>query len=96
MGCSPACMRLLSKKFGYLYLSAKLDTDIPWILDELSLNAVEKDRMAETFIALMSSQFIATTHDLRLPVSFRPSWHIRTRRSQGPHVIGSGDEYRYS
>ena len=103
MGCSPGCMRLISKKFGYPRSKTRLNQHdprgIPWILDELSLNAKEKDRMAETFIALMSSQFIGcpldrgvvprnpTSYDLDLLTALELAGHPRPPQGAPPHCF---------
>ena len=57
MGCSPTCMRIIAG-FGHPNPNTEPDEHTPWILDELSLNAAEKDGLAKTFIAPLWSQFI--------------------------------------
>ena len=88
MGCSPTCMRIIAG-FGHPNPNTEPDEHTPWILDELSLNAAEKDGLAKIFIALMSNQFIGcplaqgtvprnpSSHNLELLTALELAGHPR-------------------
>ena len=98
MGCSPACMRITSE-FGYPNPNTEPDKHSPWILDELSLNAAEKDGLAKTFIALMSSQFSGcplargvvpcnpSSHDLELLTALELAGHPSPPQGSPPQLF---------
>jgi len=89
-------MRIISE-FGYPNPNTEPDKHTPWILDELSLNAAEKDGLAKTFITLMSSQFIGcplargavprnpSPYDLELLTAFELAGHPRPPQGFPPH-----------
>ena len=96
MGCSSTCMRIIAE-FGHPKPNTEPDEHTPWILDELSLNAAEKDGLAKTFIALMSNQFIGcpltqgtvprspSSDDLELLTALELAGHPRPPQGSPPH-----------
>ena len=99
MGCSHSCMHIISD-FGYFpptpsHMEPGEITS--WILDELSLNAAEKDGLAQTFVEIMSDQFIGcplahgtvprnpSPYDLELLTALELAGHPRPPQGFPPH-----------